>query len=55
MVPSATFQKESINIGTIFWCYIFVKLVLFRENLKINADFINRDNEFSGVILFHTC
>lgn len=53
-VPSATFNEQSMDEGTIFGFLRGVYTLRVRDDLKVVLDSINRNLILSGIVLFHT-
>lgn len=53
-VPSATFNEQSMDKGTIFRFLRGVYTLRVRDDLKVVLDSINRNLILSGIVLFHT-
>jgi hypothetical protein len=53
--PSAAFQEETVDIGTILGSGLKVVLLRVAHDLEIEIDLINWDNMLSGIVLLDTC
>ena len=52
--PSAAFQEETIDVGTILGSCLNVVLLRVAQDLEIEIDLINWDHMLSGIVLLDT-
>jgi hypothetical protein len=53
--PSAAFQEETVDVGTILSSSLKVVLLRVAHNLEIEIDLINWDHMLSGIVLLDAC